>query len=62
MNVVLAKTETGRALSDIFAVARGRLPGTGKVADFRRQASKPTSGPACRTGGSRTGNTPICAR
>ena len=40
MNVVLAKTETGRALSDIFAVARGRLPGTKEVADFRRQASE----------------------
>jgi Fe-S cluster assembly protein SufD len=40
MNVVLAKTETGRALSDIFAVARGRLPGSGEVADLRRQASE----------------------
>jgi Fe-S cluster assembly protein SufD len=38
MNVVLAKTETGRAVSDIFAVARDRLPGAGKVADARRQA------------------------
>src|SRR2546429_9342853 len=38
MNVVVAKTETGRALSDAFAVARGRLPGTGQVADRRRQA------------------------
>ncbi len=38
MNVVLAKTETGRALSDIFAIARDRLPGAGKVADLRRQA------------------------
>src|SRR5471032_769109 len=38
MNVVLAKTETGRALSDSFAVARDRLPGAGKVADLRRQA------------------------
>jgi Fe-S cluster assembly protein SufD len=38
MNVVLAKTETGRALSDGFAVARDRLPGTGKVAELRRQA------------------------
>jgi Fe-S cluster assembly protein SufD len=38
MNVVLAKTETGRALSDHFAVARDRLPGAGKVADARRQA------------------------
>jgi Fe-S cluster assembly protein SufD len=38
MNVVLAKTETGRALSDHFAIARDRLPGTGNVADARRQA------------------------
>lgn len=38
MNVVLAKTETGRALSDSFAVARDRLPGAGKIADLRRQA------------------------
>jgi Fe-S cluster assembly protein SufD len=38
MNLVLAKTETGRALSDIFAIARDRLPGTGKVADLRQQA------------------------
>jgi Fe-S cluster assembly protein SufD len=38
MNVVLAKTETGRVLSDGFAVARDRLPGAGKVAELRRQA------------------------
>jgi Fe-S cluster assembly protein SufD len=38
MNLVLAKTETGRALSDAFAVARDRLPGVGEVADARRQA------------------------
>src|SRR5882762_5548979 len=38
MNVVVAKTETGRALSDAFAVARGRLPGAGQLADRRRQA------------------------
>jgi Fe-S cluster assembly protein SufD len=38
MNVVLAKTETGRALSDIFAIARDRLPGMGKIADHRRRA------------------------
>ncbi|WP_342722187.1 Fe-S cluster assembly protein SufD [Bradyrhizobium sp. B097] len=37
MNVV-AKTETGRALSDAFAVARDRLPGKGKIADQRREA------------------------
>jgi Fe-S cluster assembly protein SufD len=38
MNVVLAKTETGRAVSDIFAIVQDRLPGAGKVADLRRQA------------------------
>jgi Fe-S cluster assembly protein SufD len=38
MNVALAKTETGRALSDAFAIARDRLPGAGKVAEARRQA------------------------
>jgi Fe-S cluster assembly protein SufD len=38
MNVALAKTETERALSDIFAIARDRLPGAGKVAAARQQA------------------------
>jgi len=38
MNVVLAKTETAHATSDVLAVARDRLPGTGKVADLRQQA------------------------
>lgn len=38
MNLVLAKNETGRALSDSFAVARDRLPGTGKVAEARSAA------------------------
>ena len=38
MNVALAKNETGRALSDSFAVARDRLPGAGKVADARGAA------------------------
>ncbi|HEX7924350.1 MAG TPA: Fe-S cluster assembly protein SufD [Bradyrhizobium sp.] len=37
MNVV-AKTETGRALGDAFAVVRDRLPGKGKIADQRREA------------------------
>src|SRR6516164_2016336 len=37
MNIALAKTDSGRAVS-IFSDARGRLPGTGKVADVRRQA------------------------
>src|SRR6266550_4056395 len=38
MNVALAKNETGRALSDSFAIARDRLPGTGKVAEARNVA------------------------
>jgi len=38
MNVALAKNETGSALSDSFAVARDRLPGTGKVAAARSAA------------------------
>jgi Fe-S cluster assembly protein SufD len=38
MNLAVAKTETGRALSDIFAIARDRLPGAGEVAKFRQQA------------------------
>jgi Fe-S cluster assembly protein SufD len=38
MNVVLAKTDMSRAGSDVFALARKRLPGAGKVADLRREA------------------------
>ncbi len=38
MNLVLAKTETGRAVTSVFAVARDRLPGAGKVADARLKA------------------------
>ena len=38
MNLVLAKNETGRALSDSFAVERDRLPGIGKVAEARSAA------------------------
>jgi Fe-S cluster assembly protein SufD len=38
MNLALAKTETGRALGELFAVARTRLPGAGKVADTRQKA------------------------
>jgi Fe-S cluster assembly protein SufD len=38
MNLVLAKTDTARAPSDVFAAARDRLPGTGKVAEARQRA------------------------
>ncbi len=36
MNLALAKTDTARALGDIFAAARDRLPGAGAVADARK--------------------------
>ncbi len=38
MNLALAKTDTARAPSDIFATARDRLPGAGAVADARKLA------------------------
>jgi Fe-S cluster assembly protein SufD len=38
MNVALAKTEMGRAVTSVFTAARERLPGSGKVADVRRQS------------------------
>ncbi len=38
MNLAIAKAETGRALSDAFAIARDRLPGAGEAADMRQQA------------------------
>ena len=38
MNIALAKTDSGRAVSSIFSDARDRLPGNGKVADVRHQA------------------------
>jgi Fe-S cluster assembly protein SufD len=38
MNVALAKTDTGRAADRVFAAARDRLPGAGKVADARWKA------------------------
>jgi Fe-S cluster assembly protein SufD len=38
MNLVLAKTDTGRAVDNVFTAARGRLPGAGPVADVRAKA------------------------
>jgi len=38
MNLVLAKTDTGRAVDSVFTAARGRLPGAGPVADARAKA------------------------
>ena len=38
MDAVLANTDTAGAVERVFAVARDRLPGAGKVADARRKA------------------------
>ncbi|WP_439925168.1 Fe-S cluster assembly protein SufD [Nitrobacter sp. JJSN] len=38
MDVALAKTDTGRAASEAFAVASSRLPGAGKVTAARQKA------------------------
>ena len=38
MNVALVKPNTERALDELFAVARDRLPGTGAVAEVRQNA------------------------
>jgi Fe-S cluster assembly protein SufD len=38
MNVALAKTGSGRAVSDLFTSAEGRLPGSPAIAAARRQA------------------------
>jgi len=38
MNVALVKTDKSRTGSDVFALARARLPGTGNVAEARAQA------------------------
>jgi Fe-S cluster assembly protein SufD len=38
MNLVLAKTDTGRAVDNVFTAARGRLPGTAPVADVRARS------------------------
>jgi Fe-S cluster assembly protein SufD len=38
MNVVLAKSETQRAVSDLFTSSRDRLPGAGKVVEVRQRA------------------------
>ncbi len=38
MNLVLAKTDTGRPVGNVFAAARDRLPGSGNVAQTRAEA------------------------
>jgi len=38
MNVALAKSPTGQPVGELFAAARGRLPGTGPVAELRQAA------------------------
>src|SRR5436305_3449175 len=38
MNVAVVRAGTERRLSDVFALARGRLPGNGRVAEVRQAA------------------------
>src|SRR5262245_52868101 len=38
MNVALVKTGSGRAVSDVFTGAEGRLPGSAAIAEARRKA------------------------
>jgi Fe-S cluster assembly protein SufD len=38
MNVALAKSTTGQPFNELFAAARGRLPGAGTVAELRQAA------------------------
>jgi Fe-S cluster assembly protein SufD len=38
MNLVLAKTDTGRAVGNVFTAARDHLPGAGNVVELRREA------------------------
>ena len=46
MNVALAKTDTGTALGEAFALARPRLPGAGKVADTAKDVAANVSSTA----------------
>ena len=65
MNVEVrnAKTAAEQALSAAFAAARDTLPGKGAIAKLREDGVRALRRErACRTGASRNGNTPICAR
>ena len=57
------KTAAEQALADAYAAARGTLPG-GKGGRGAARGGLPPlrRARACRTGASRSGNTPICAR
>ena len=56
------KTAAEQALSAAFTAARATLPGKGAVAALREDAFRVSTRRVCRTGASRNGNTPICAR
>ena len=56
------KTTAELALAQAYAAAKPKLPGDGKVAALREAAFERFEAPACRTAGSRSGNTPTCAR
>jgi Fe-S cluster assembly protein SufD len=56
------KTAAEAALAEAFAAVRAKLPGDRRIAERRAAAFQAFDALACRTGGSRNGNTPICAR
>ena len=57
------KTNAEQALAEAYAAAKAKLPGDRKVVALREAAVRAASTrSACRTGGSRSGNTPISAR
>ena len=56
------KTPAEQALADAYAAARATLPGKARSRRCARMRSSVSTRAACRTGASRNGNTPICAR
>ena len=56
------KTAAETALAEAFARCARGLPGDGAIAARREAAFRASTRRACRTGGSRSGNTPTCAR
>ena len=65
MNAEVLPMKTGAelALAEAYAAAKAKLPGDGKVAALREAAFRAVRRRrACRTGGSRSGITPTCAR
>ena len=56
------KTNAEQALAEAYAAAKAKLPGDRKVAGCATRGRAASTRSACRTAGSRSGNTPISAR